>query len=86
VVLVTGMSGTGKSSVLAEFARRGHRVVDTDGSGWIVEIPTPDGPEPIWTATGSRRCSTRTGQARSSSADAWQIKARSTTASTRSSC
>jgi len=48
VVLVTGMSGTGKSSVLAELARRGHRVVDTDGSGWIVEIPTPDGPEPIW--------------------------------------
>jgi dephospho-CoA kinase len=33
-VLVTGMSGTGKSSALAELARRGHRVVDTDYGGW----------------------------------------------------
>jgi broad-specificity NMP kinase len=34
VVLVTGMSGTGKSTALAELARRGHRVVDTDYGGW----------------------------------------------------
>ena len=33
-VLVTGMSGTGKSSVLAELSRRGYRVVDTDDPGW----------------------------------------------------
>jgi dephospho-CoA kinase len=33
-VLVTGMSGTGKSSALAELARRGYRVVDTDDPGW----------------------------------------------------
>jgi shikimate kinase len=33
-VLVTGMSGTGKSTVLAELARRGHRVVDTDYGGY----------------------------------------------------
>ena len=33
-VLVTGMSGTGKSSALAELARRGFRVVDTDEPGW----------------------------------------------------
>src|SRR6186997_2666673 len=33
-VLVTGMSGTGKSSVLAELGRRGYRVVDTDDPGW----------------------------------------------------
>jgi NAD(P)-dependent dehydrogenase (short-subunit alcohol dehydrogenase family) len=32
VVLITGMSGTGKSAALAELARRGHRVVDADGS------------------------------------------------------
>jgi len=32
--LVTGMSGTGKSSVLAELGRRGYRVVDTDDPGW----------------------------------------------------
>ena len=34
VVLVTGISGTGKSAALAELARRGHRVVDTDYGGW----------------------------------------------------
>ena len=33
-VLVTGMSGTGKSAALAELARRGYRVVDTDDPGW----------------------------------------------------
>jgi shikimate kinase len=32
--LITGMSGTGKSSALAELARRGYRVVDTDDPGW----------------------------------------------------
>jgi AAA domain len=48
VVLVTGMSGTGKSTVLAELDRRGHRVVDTDDPGWIVEVQTPEGIEPMW--------------------------------------
>ena len=38
-VLVTGMSGTGKSTLLGELARRGHRVVDTDYDGWT----RPDG-------------------------------------------
>jgi dephospho-CoA kinase len=33
-ILVTGMSGTGKSSTLAELGRRGYRVVDTDDPGW----------------------------------------------------
>jgi dephospho-CoA kinase len=48
-VLVTGMSGTGKSTVLDELARRGHRVVDTDHDGWIVEVPQPGGgTEPLW--------------------------------------
>lgn len=32
------MSGTGKSSVLAELARRGHRVIDTDYGGWAVVV------------------------------------------------
>jgi shikimate kinase len=33
-ILVTGISGTGKSSALAELGRRGYRVVDTDDEGW----------------------------------------------------
>ncbi len=36
-ILVTGMSGTGKSSALAELARRGFRTIDTDEPGWTVE-------------------------------------------------
>jgi dephospho-CoA kinase len=36
-ILVTGMSGTGKSSALAQLARRGFRIVDTDDPGWTVE-------------------------------------------------
>ncbi len=49
-VLVTGMSGVGKSTVLAELARRGHRVVDTDEPGWIVGVVLAPGtePEPVW--------------------------------------
>ncbi len=47
-VLVTGMSGTGKSTTLNELGRRGHRVVDTDDPGWIVEVETPHGLEPMW--------------------------------------
>jgi hypothetical protein len=49
-VLVTGMSGTGKSSALAELARRGHRVVDTDEGGWSEEVPTAGarGSERLW--------------------------------------
>jgi dephospho-CoA kinase len=47
-VLLTGMSGTGKTSVLDELARRGHKVVDTDDQGWIIQARTPDGPQPLW--------------------------------------
>jgi dephospho-CoA kinase len=38
-VLVTGMSGTGKSSALAELGRRGFRTVDTDSREWSEWIP-----------------------------------------------
>jgi len=48
VVLVTGMSGTGKSAALEELSRRGHRAVDTDDPGWILEVDTPEGTEPVW--------------------------------------
>jgi hypothetical protein len=50
-VLVTGMSGTGKSSALAELGRRGYRVVDTDDAGWTEWIPDPEevgGGEWLW--------------------------------------
>jgi dephospho-CoA kinase len=49
-VLVTGMSGTGKSTTLAELARRGHRVVDTDDDGWSEDVLTPGGAgiERLW--------------------------------------
>ena len=36
-VLLTGMSGAGKSTVLDELRRRGHLTVDTDYDGW--ELP-----------------------------------------------
>lgn len=48
VVLVTGMSGSGKSTVVVELERRGHRVVDSDDPGWIVEASNAGGPEPVW--------------------------------------
>jgi shikimate kinase len=38
-VLVTGMSGAGKTTVLDELCRRGHLTVDTDYDGW----ERPDG-------------------------------------------
>ena len=49
-VLITGMSGTGKSAALADLARRGHRVVDTDLSAWSIEVASPDesGTEQLW--------------------------------------
>jgi shikimate kinase len=45
VVLLTGMSGAGKSTVLTRLAARGHTVVDTDDGDWI--DPTA---EPVWRA------------------------------------
>jgi broad-specificity NMP kinase len=50
IVLVTGMSGTGKSTALAELARRGHRVVDTDYGDWSEDMPMAGdaGSERLW--------------------------------------
>jgi shikimate kinase len=33
-ILITGMSGTGKSTLLAELNRRSYRTIDTDYDGW----------------------------------------------------
>lgn len=44
-ILLTGMPGTGKSSVTRELVARGYKAVDTDGDGWCV--PRPDGRQ-IW--------------------------------------
>ncbi|MGV9387336.1 AAA family ATPase [Nonomuraea sp. NPDC003707] len=43
VIFITGMSGTGKSTVLGELARLGYRVVDTDYGDWMEDVPAPDG-------------------------------------------
>lgn len=48
-VLVTGMSGTGKSAALQALGERGHRVVDTDTGQWSHWVASPDGsPDWIW--------------------------------------
>lgn len=43
-VLVTGMSGAGKSTTLEALARRGFATVDTDDGAWIQVIDN----EPLW--------------------------------------
>ena len=45
-MLVTGLSGTGKSSALDELERRGYRVVETDLPPWCEWIPPTDGAPP----------------------------------------
>jgi shikimate kinase len=44
-VLLTGMSGTGKSTVISELAVRGYKAVDTDYDGWseLVDLPASSG-------------------------------------------
>ena len=42
-ILVTGMSGTGKSSALMELEKRGFDVVDTDRGGWCMWSDTEGG-------------------------------------------
>ena len=42
-ILITGMSGTGKSTALDLLAARGHRTVDTDSDRWSCWVTQPDG-------------------------------------------
>jgi shikimate kinase len=70
-VLITGMSGTGKSTLLAELAARGYRAVDTDYGGYFETVDgerlwradrvsgllasVPDGPGGVLFASGTTR-------------------------------
>ncbi|MEK5450000.1 AAA family ATPase [Paenibacillus sp. FSL R7-0331] len=38
IILVTGMSGTDKSTALDDLAHRGHRIIDTDYEGWSENV------------------------------------------------
>ena len=57
-VLVTGMSGTGKSSALRLLSAGGHRTVDTDTDEWSYWVDLPDGsPDWIWRGEPLANCS-----------------------------
>jgi shikimate kinase len=47
-ILVTGMSGTGKSTALTELRERGFRTVDTDEGGWTEWRDDDDGGGRYW--------------------------------------
>lgn len=47
-VLLTGMSGTGKSTVITRLGELGHKAVDTDYGGYTVDVDTSEGPEQLW--------------------------------------
>jgi broad-specificity NMP kinase len=48
-ILITGMSGTGKSSVIEELNRRGYPAIDLDADEWCEWKPDTDGnPERVW--------------------------------------
>ena len=47
-VLLTGMSGTGKSTVIARLAELGYKVVDSDYEGFTEEVDSGTGRERLW--------------------------------------
>jgi len=47
-VLLTGMSGTGKSTLISKLGDLGHKVVDTDYGGFTVDVDSGAGPERLW--------------------------------------
>ena len=47
-VLITGMSGTGKSSVLNRLAELGYRAIDTDRADLTVQVRSASGTERLW--------------------------------------
>ncbi len=46
-VLITGVSGVGKSTVVAALAAHGHRAVDTDYGGYCSPAPDVEPPGPV---------------------------------------
>lgn len=47
-ILITGLSGTGKTSVIEELRARGFEAIDTDYDGWCEQVTADDGPEWVW--------------------------------------
>ncbi|HEU5315043.1 MAG TPA: AAA family ATPase [Chloroflexota bacterium] len=61
-VLLTGLSGTGKSTLVRELAARGYKAIDLDGDAWShwVEVPEdPAGPAPLSPDSPARVWQTR---------------------------
>jgi dephospho-CoA kinase len=55
-VLLTGMSGTGKSTLIHELSERGYTAVDTDSDEWSEWVTVPgQGPDWIWRADRMQR-------------------------------
>jgi shikimate kinase len=50
-ILLTGMSGTGKSTLIHELSARGYKAIDTDSDEWSEWVTVPgEGPDWIWRA------------------------------------
>jgi dephospho-CoA kinase len=47
-VLLTGMSGVGKSTVIGELAARGYKTVDADADEWSEAVDVAGEPDLIW--------------------------------------
>jgi shikimate kinase len=51
-ILLTGMSGTGKSTVIKALAARGYRAIDLDTDEWSEWVPVPGDTDPFDPPTG----------------------------------
>ena len=47
-MLLTGMSGTGKSTVIDRLSAQGYKAIDLDYGGWTEVRSHPDGEETLW--------------------------------------